>query len=187
MVIPMRRWLIRSLVLVLGVAGFFAGLFFLSRWALESLRGEDRYLVNLADIECLAPPGLDRADFLAEVQYGANAPGLVLPNQFSILERGLERKLKESFAQHPWVKQVDQVTLEPPRHIQVSLTFRRPVLAVPVGGLLRAVDDQGVLLPKKAATAGLPVYQGKAKAPQGEGKAWGDPLVERQARELGKN
>jgi hypothetical protein len=43
-----------------------------------------------------------------------------------------------------------------------------------------------VLLPRNAPTEGLPIYDGIAKAPQGDGKRWGDPKVEAAARKWKK-
>ena len=185
----MRRWVGRILVLVLGVAGFFAVLFLLGHWAdVGVLRNQERYLVAVADIACPTPPGLEKADFLEQVRYYSHAqPANRLPERFSILEDGLEAKLTRAFAAHPWVEKVEQVALQPPRAVEVKLTFRTPVLAVTVAGQTRAVDGHGILLPKSAPTADLPLYAGRAAPPRGgEGSPWGDPKVEQRARELAK-
>jgi hypothetical protein len=138
--------------------------------------------VPLADVECEPPPGMTRADFLDEVRYYAG-----LPEKLSVLDEQLPARLRAAFAQHPWVARVDDVTVMPPRHLHVALTYRVPVLAVRWGGTLRAVDASGVLLPVRASTAGLPVYAGQPRPPQGrEGTRWGDPDVERAARAAGK-
>lgn len=175
----MRRFMLRGAVLALGVAGFFAGLFFLGRWALDELRGQDRYAIALVDIDCPAPPGMTVAEFLDEVHYDGR-----LPERFSVLEEGLSEKLAAAFRMHPWVSDVDEVAIHPPRHVQVRLTFRRPVLAIKLGEQVRVVDGEGILLPKQASAEGLPVFAGNAKGPQGTaGSKWGDPEVERRARE----
>ena len=185
----MRRWLGRILVVALGVGGFFAGLFFLGRWALEGLRDQERYLVAWSDIDCPAPAGLEVKEFLDQVRYYSQRQAFTqMPERFSILEDGLADKLSQAFAQHPWVEKVDGVTVAPSRQVNVRLSFRRPVLAVRVGKELRAVDRHGVLLPKNAATAVLPVYDGRPQPPQGgEGSPWGDPKVEQRARALADN
>jgi len=60
-----------------------------------------------------------------------------------------------------------------------------PVLAVPWGGELRAVDGAGVWLPNNAPTRGLPVYDGTPRPPRGPpGTHWGDSDLERVARKL---
>src|SRR5207249_8025506 len=136
--------------------------------------------VPFGDIECEPPEGLDRATFLGQVQYEAR-----VPERLNVLDEELPRQLREAFARHPWVEAVDDVALEPPRRIRVRLTYRTPVLAVRWDGALRAVDGQGVLLPKTAATHGLPVYAAEPQPPKGPaGTRWGDPNVERQARQL---
>jgi hypothetical protein len=85
------------------------------------------------------------------------------------------------------VKDVAEVTVASPRQVHVRLVFRTPVLAVPLGTTLRAVDAGGVLLPAQAATEGLPVFQGRANPPVGPaGSRWGDPAVEARARSLQK-
>ena len=67
---------------------------------------------------------------------------------------------------------------------RIALTYRTPVLAVPVAGAVRAVDRHGVLLPKSARTEGLPVFKEKAAPPTGPaGTRWGDEAVERAAAE----
>lgn len=174
------RWLPQALVLVLMVGAFLAGLIFLGQWGLEQLRGRERYLVPFADIECSPPPGMDRREFLDEVQYHAR-----LPDRIGLLDEDLPRKLSDAFSRHPWVEKVQAVSLKPPRHIEMTLSYRRPVLAVRAGDSVIAVDGFGVRLPKNAPTAGLPVYEGAAAPPKGPaGSKWGDPGVEERARHL---
>jgi hypothetical protein len=174
------RWLLKTVVLVLVVGTFLAGLIFLGHWGLEQMRGQKRYLVPFAEIDCAAPPGLTRGEFLDEVQYLAR-----LPDQVGLLDDELPRRLGEAFAQHPWVEKVEAVALKPPRHIHIRLSFRRPVLAVRTADALIAVDGQGVRLPKNAQAEGLPVYDGDALPPRGPaGTKWGDAKVEARAQEL---
>ena len=176
---PRGRWAVRSALLLLAVAGFLAGLIALGRWGLEQLRGHERYLVPVAEIACEPPAGLDRAAFLEQVRFYHPA----LPERVDLLDEELPQRLKLAFADHPWVEAVDDVAVAPPRQITVRLTYRRPVLAVRWGGELRAVDGHGVLLPKSAPTAGLPVYDGTPAPPRGrEGTRWGDPNLEQAAR-----
>jgi hypothetical protein len=183
---PQRRapfaWLFKVALLLLAVAGVLAGLILLGHWSLEHLRGRERYLLPLADVECTPPPGLTRGDFLEEVRYYAD-----LPERLSLLDETLPARLRAAFAEHPWVARVQEVTIEPPRQVRVRLEYRQPVLAVPWGGALRAVDAAGVLLPARAPTRGLPVYDGQPRPPQGRaGTPWGDADLEKEARRLGK-
>ena len=43
----------------------------LGRAARDRLRGEDRYLIALADIDCPSPPGLERGEFLTPETGGS--------------------------------------------------------------------------------------------------------------------
>lgn len=175
-----RRRLMHGAALLLAVAGFLGAVIVLGRWGLEQVRGRERYLVPMAEVECAPPPGLSRQEFLDEVQYLAE-----LPARLPLLDEALPARLEAAFARHPWVERVEAVTVTPPRHITVQLSYRRPVLAVPLGGVLRAVDGAGVLLPKSAPTADLPRYEGTPAPPRGgAGTAWGDADVERHARAL---
>jgi hypothetical protein len=142
-----------AVVLTLGTAA--ALLFGLSRLGDEARRRigpRDRYAVRFADIRCDPPPDTRRDTFLAEVRYAAGAAPTV-----QALDPELGRRLTAAFAAHPWVAGVDAVTVDPPDVVSVKLTYRVPMLAVPVGGARRAVDAKGVLLPTSAPTDHLPV------------------------------
>jgi hypothetical protein len=174
------RGIARTLMLLTLIGGFLAGLIVLGRLGLDEIRGQDRYLVKFGEIMCEPPPGLERSTFLDEVQYLSR-----LPEKLKILDEDLSRQLQEGFTRHPWVEKVDEVRLTPPRHIEVKLTLRAPTLAVKWNGVLRVVDGNGVLLPLKTATAGLPVHEKKTSPPQGpEGTRWGDAELEEHARRL---
>ena len=176
------RWVLRSAALLVVVAGLLACIIVLSRWAQSRIHDQDRYLFPFANIIVQPPAGIDRNTFLDEVRFHAALPD----GPLNILDTELPDRLRAAFAQHPWVERVEAVTIRPPRRIEVMLTYRRPVLAVPWDGTLRAVDGAGVMLPKAASTRGLPVYEGEPRAPQGPpGTPWGDPEVERAARKLG--
>lgn len=178
----MRRWIFKSLALVVVLAVFLGGLIVLGQLALEHIRPRDRYTVSFADIECISPPGMRRAAFLDEVQYISDLPG-----KLNLLEEDLGRRLAIGFSRHPWVEKVEEVEMLPTREVKLHLIMRRPVLAVRLGKELRAVDGRGVLLPANAATEGLPVYQGKPRPPAGPaGTRWGDSALETQAKTLQK-
>jgi hypothetical protein len=170
----MRKWIFKTLLLIVGVAGFLGGLIALGQWARQS----ERYTISFSDIDCTAPPGLERVAFLDEVQYLA-----AMPKYLNLLNDDLKQQLADAFRHHPWVAEVSQVELAPPKQVRVTLVYRRPVLAVKLGSSLRAVDAEGILLPREAVTDGLPVYPGKAAPPAGPaGVRWGDPAVESMAR-----
>jgi hypothetical protein len=174
------RWLLKPLAATLGLGLFLFGLIALGKMAWQQVRDHDRYTVPFSDIDCAPPPGQKRVDFLDEVQYLAG-----MPDHIRLLDEGLSTRLAQAFAGHPMVDNVAQIVLIPPRQIQVRLIYRKPVLAVPVAGQLRAVDGSGVLLPKNTPTHGLPRFQGKAALPVGPpGTRWGDPMIEEAARKL---
>src|SRR2546423_13750907 len=107
----MRRWICKNLALLAGLALVLIGLARFTPWAIEQLRQRERYRVPFAAVECPAPPGLQPAEFLDEVQYLAN-----LPDQLELLDRQLPARLAAAFAAHPWVVRVNQVEGTPPRH-----------------------------------------------------------------------
>jgi hypothetical protein len=195
-----RRLLLQGLI-PLACAGLaLVGLAALGRLAVERLRGEDRYTIAFADLDCMPPEGLPREEFLDEVQYLAEQP-----DRLGLLEDGLAERLATAFGRHPWVEEVRGVEVGS-RGVSVRLAYRRPVLAVPLqdgvplkDGVAeiaarsgsrretkksgRAVDKHGVLLPVKAMVPGLPVLSGDVAPPAGQvGSPWGDARVEAAAR-----
>ncbi len=174
----MRKWLVQ-LVAPLLVAGLLlAGALELGRRAREQLTPGPRHTVAFASIECTPPAPLSREDFLGEVQYLAG-----LPDRLNLLDERLSERLVRAFAGHPWVQAVQRLDLSAAPKVRVQLRYRTPVLAVPRGGALRAVDGGGVLLPATAATDGLPVFRGRTLGPNGpEGTVWNDPALLAAAR-----
>jgi hypothetical protein len=165
-------------MIVAVATGIVAGLVWLGRWSLGQVHDQPRYHVPLGEIECNVPVSMERRDFLDEVRY--HNPQV---EHFSVLAEDLGDRVGEVFARHPWVECVERVTVSPPRTIAVHLVFRTPVLAVRWDGETRAVDGAGILLPKNAPTAGLPVYAGTPRPPRGPaGTHWGDPDLEYAAR-----
>ena len=113
-------WLWKSALLLVLVVVFLGGVIWAGRWGLEQLRGKDRYEIRFADIECDPPPGLTKADFLDEVQYLSR-----LPKTLSLVDQKLQPQLREGFALHPWVAQVDDVEINPPKQIVIRMTYRK--------------------------------------------------------------
>lgn len=177
-----RLWLLKSLLPLALAAIFLGGVIWAGRWGVEYLRGQDRYELAFADIACDPPPMLTKERFFDEVRFVSR-----LPARLNLTDDDLAKKLRAGFAKHHWVEQVDAVEIKPPKQVIVRLTYRTPVLAVKVDETLRAVDGHGVLLYTDAPTAGLPIFAGTAKPPQGAaGTPWGDPAVEAAARKLRK-
>jgi hypothetical protein len=168
-----------AVLLTLGVvAGLLFGLARLGDEARRRLGPRDRYAARFADVECDAPPGLDRPTFLAEVRYAAS-----FPESFQLLDPKLPDRLAAAFAAHPWVESMTGVDVEPPARVRVRLRFRSPVLAVTTdGGQVRLVDAAGVLLPATAPPAGLPELVNPVPPPETPaGRVWADDTVRRAA------
>jgi hypothetical protein len=163
--------------IILPLAGAAAALLAVELLGRSALKGLDHYYnLPFIGVQCSPPPGTEREQFLAEVQFLAG-----LPNRVDMRDDGLASRLREAFARHPWVESVEDVQIS--QQIVVQLRYRRPVLAVRSDGHLRAVDRSGILLPDTASTEGLPVYSGKATPSAGPaGTRWGDKAVEERAR-----
>jgi hypothetical protein len=178
----MRSWFVSCVVTVGAVGLFILATMQCAALTRATIRGHDRYGTVIQEIVCDAPPGLDRAEFISEVQYLAN-----LPSVLSILEPDLPARMAGAFAGHPWVEAVERVELRAPRSLKVRLAFRKPVLRVVHRGTVYVVDRYGIILPDSANTDGLPVHNGRVGAPGGPaGSAWGDPVVEAAAREAAR-
>lgn len=172
----MRRQVVRSVAWLLLVAAVIGGIIVLGRWSLNQLKTDDRFQVSFDAIDCAAPPGMKKADFLGEVRYLAR-----LPNRIPVADPETHAKVRDAFERHPWVLLVDDLQSRPPDHLHVRLVFRQPALAVPWRGDIRVVDERGVLLPNGAAAKGLPIYQGKPSPPGEAGQPWPDADVVRRA------
>jgi hypothetical protein len=120
---PTRRWPRRLAQIVLGLGAaalVVGGLIAVGNAARDSLGPSDRYLLPFGEIECPAPPGQDRAEFLGEVQYiGA------FPDRVNILDPTLPDRLRAAFARHKKVERVGRITIVPQKRVQIELTFRR--------------------------------------------------------------
>ena len=117
-----RRWPRRLTHVVFGLAAaalVVGGVVAVGNVARDSLGPHDRYLLPFNEIECPAPPGRDRAEFLADVQYNG-----AFPDQLYVLDPTLSDRLKTAFAAHKRVEKVGQVTIGPGKRVQVELTFR---------------------------------------------------------------
>jgi hypothetical protein len=164
------RWLLQlGLPLVAG-AGLFAGVLYSGGYLGDRLRGRGTLSVAFADVECEPPGGMSRREFLAEAQYLAE-----LPDRLEGLERDTPERIASALALHPWVANVKQVRLLPQGRVEAELQYREPALAVAKPP--RAVDGDGVLLPRAARSKGLPTLVTAVAAPGRPGKRWGDVRV----------
>jgi hypothetical protein len=166
----LRSLLLPVLAPVIGVAVVVLGIMALDHTARQQLHGSGRNDSLFADVRCVPPAGLSRADFLGEVQYLAH-----LPDRLDRTEPGLVERLRRAFAMHPWVEEVERLEARPGEPITAQLRYRRPALAVPLGDRWRAIDASGTLLPESASTQNLIAYRSPVRPPQGRaGTAWGD-------------
>lgn len=117
-----RRWPRRLTQVVLGLAAValaVAGVVAVGHVARDAIRPNDRYLLPFADIDCPAPPGQTKAEFLGEVQYTGK-----FPDKVNVLDPTLPARLRAAFAGHPRVAAVGAIRVLSPRQVQVELTFR---------------------------------------------------------------
>ena len=118
-----------------------------------------------------------RGDLRAEALRNASLDG-GLP----LDDPQLPQRLERAFTMHPWVRQVERVTLREPAAATIEVRCREPVAMVGVPGGLLAVDAEGVVLPSADFTAEsaaeYPRVVNVQSSPLGvEGSRWGDPLV----------
>ena len=117
-----RRWPRRLAHVALGLGAaalVVGGVIAVGNAARDSLGPQDRYLLPFAEIDCPAPPGRDRAEFLAEVQYIGS-----FPDRVNVLDPTLPDRLRKAFANHRRVAHVGRITVTPPKRVHVELTFR---------------------------------------------------------------
>jgi hypothetical protein len=176
-----RRPIVRAGLAAVGAAIVLGGLIYGGRLMRDSLRSAGRYQFAFNQVECPAPAGMSREQFLSEVRYYGE-----FPESASLLDDNLRERLTETFSRHAWVERVDGIDIHPDHRIQVRLTFREPVLAVTYGerGLdVRAVDRLGIVLPRTNEVLLLPALRGQVEPPQnGIGRPWGNPRVESAAK-----
>ena len=148
-----RRWLAQVLLPLAVGAGLLGGVIALGRYLTAQLGDAGGRTIAFADIECEAPPGTTRADFLGEAQYLAG-----LPDRLPALAPETRQRVFDALALHPWVLRVRRVEFPTPGAARAELEFRRPALAVPPD---RVVDGEGIVLPAGTSADGLPRLRGK--------------------------
>jgi hypothetical protein len=181
----MSKWLTQVAAPLLGVAFALSGVLALGQQARAYLREQDRYRVAFRDIDCPAPSGMTREEFLGEVQYVA-----AWPDDVRLLDERLPPRLEKAFAAHPWVEEVRRVEITSDRHIRMDLLFRVPALTVPTQRKgdnaveYRSVDRHGVLLPRSATDLSLrPCLVADVSAPSNRaGTVWVEARVQTAVR-----
>jgi len=172
----------RTLIALIFVLAFFAGLGFLG-WYLveEKIRDKPEYRLNADNITVSPPPIWVSEQFVEEVlrTSGLNQTG-------SLLDSTLPHQLAEAFVAHPWVERVEQVEPRYPSGAVVRLIYRTPVALVEIPGRgIFPVDRHGVVLPSEYLTETISdrmsehlLIQGIQTLPLGSvGMPWGNPLV----------
>ena len=117
-----NRWpmvLMRVTLAVAALSVVIGGLTAVGNLARDTLGPAGRYRVDFMAVECPAPPGMTREDFLGEVQYNGR-----FADDLSMLDPGLPDKLRAAFARHRAVDEVLRITVRPPKKIVVELKFR---------------------------------------------------------------
>src|SRR5690348_4836720 len=100
----MRAWILELLAPCLLMTGFLGGVLALGQWAQQQMQTTQPGILAFREIECVPPPGVSSAAFLAEVQYLAG-----LPDQLSLKNDNLTAELARAFAAHPWVEAVQRI------------------------------------------------------------------------------
>jgi len=148
---PRKRWNLKPALAAFAALALAAAVYLIvvgiGHRAGEAVVDHPRYQIKFEEIQCPAPPGLDRATFLAEVRYVAEPLA-----EMSTTDSKIPARLAEAFAKHPWVASAAPAAWPQP----VTLVFRTPALAIATKDGERVVDTFGVLLPASASPAGLP-------------------------------
>lgn len=163
-----------------------AGSAVLTPWFLRQLpdlKSRPEYRLPFQQIELSPQPrGAVPVDVLRQVQRQRD-----FPDEVSILDQGLTRRLAAAFREHPWIESVREVRTTFPPKIVINVTYRRPVALVALKAGSYPIDPEGVLLPPSdftpADAAKYPVVQNVRSVPGGPaGVSWGDPVVLAAAR-----
>lgn len=113
-----RRVLLRCALVFLAAALAVGGIVALGDLARGPLGARDRYRFEFGTVECRVPAGLERSQFLAEVQYLSG-----IPERLSILDPNLSETLMLAFSRHPRVESVGEVRVASRTNVSVELKF----------------------------------------------------------------
>jgi hypothetical protein len=174
--------------LLLALACLFAAFVFLPKLGLRwpELPRNAEYRLQTSKIELTAPPHWVPQDLVEQVARQAK-----LPDELSVLDKSLARRLAESFERHPWVKSCRKVHISVPARVQVELEYREPVAIVKVAhattAAMFAIDAEATLLPtddfSPAEIASYPTIVNVTERPaQSDGLIWDNPTVLAAAR-----
>ncbi len=149
---------------------------------MPTLAEQPLYAITARNIHVSDPPEWVPEDIVLQIHNKAG-----LPDEMSLLDKGLVKQISDAFTVHPWVKSVERVEKHQPPGVTVTLKYRRPVALVEVQGGLYPIDADGVLLPprdfRQSDVQKYPIISRVSSVPAGSaGHAWGDPVVLGAAR-----
>ena len=180
---PSDRWaffavLFKGLLALSVVLGVMVIIVWFGGQAGQHVTSRDRYALRFTDISTDVPPGTDKLTFLTEVRFLDKWPEAV-----QVVEPTLKERLAATFAKHPWVSEVTNVTIGADASIRVELKFRVPVLLINVKGEEpRVVDRHAVILPPLPHHETLPTLVNAQLPPKLQaGLIWPDDTVKRAA------
>lgn len=185
-------WLLQPTVLLL-LSCSVAAWVFVPRLSvrLPDLRNDRQYRLATTQIEITPPPHWVPHDLAEQAARRAG-----LPEELSLLDPDLARRVATAFEQHPWVKGKVRVSTSVPARMRVELEYREPVAMVRVAQAgkngLFPIDADGTLLPSAdfapAEIAKYPLIESVSTPPSNaEGTVWKNAAVfgaARLAREL---
>lgn len=180
-------WLLQPTVLLLLSCSVAAWVFVPKlNVRLPDLRNDRQYLLVTSQIEITPPPHWVPHDLAEQATRRAG-----LPDELSLLDKDVTRRVAAAFEQHPWVKGQVRVSTSVPARMRVDLEYREPVAMVRViqaGKIgLFPIDADGTLLPSAdfapAEIAKYPVIENISLPPSSAaGTVWKDVGVLGAAR-----
>ena len=150
------------------------GIYAYWRHVAPTIAARDEYRLTADRILITPTPDWIATDVKEEVlREGSLDQGL------SVLDVDLDKRLKDAFEMHAWVRSVDRVAKCMPVGVKIAITFRRPVAAVVVPGhggkVLSPVDADGVRLPNEGMRPDALRILPRIAGPTGQpvvGQAW---------------
>lgn len=170
--------------LLLALSCVVAAWVFLPKLGLRipELQDDQQYRLQTSQIEITPPPHWVPHDLAEQVARRAG-----LPDEISLLDKDITRRVAEAFERHPWVKGRVRVSTSVPAQMRVELEYREPVAMVRIAAGSFPIDAEATLLPSAdfapAEIAKYPLIEQIAEPPRvGEGSVWKEERVIAAAR-----
>lgn len=165
-------------ILLFGLFG--GGAWFAWRKHRDRILGSAEYRIGAEQVEITPLPNWIHSDIRADVFRDPRLDG-----PLSIMDDELVDRVREAFAQHPWVAKVTRVVKQYPASVKVDLVYRQPICTVAIPGDVLAVlvvDAEGVVLPSEdfspVEASRYPCLVDVDRKPVGPaGRRWGDAKV----------